>query len=86
MGERFKNSSLGTVLGTLTKVQNHALDVRGRVIHGNGTVSSASADEAIELFLGAGKKLRDFAEARGESLDSRLKSRIKPSVAFSSAN
>jgi hypothetical protein len=78
VGKRFKNSSLGTVLGKLTKIQNHALDVRGKVIHGNGTVSNASAGEAIDLFLEAGAKLRDFALARGGSLDTRLRARIKP--------
>ncbi len=78
VGQHFKNSSLGTVLGKLTKIQNHALDVRGKVVHGNGTVGNASADEAIDLFLDAGAKLRDFALARGESLDTRLRARIQP--------
>ena len=78
VGKRFKNSSLGSVLGKLTRIQNDALDVRGKVIHGNGTVGKKSADEAIELFLGAGEKLRDFAKKKGEDLDSRLNSRKRP--------
>ncbi len=78
IGGRFKNSSLGTVLGKLTQIQNHALDVRGKVIHGNGTVSKAHADKAIELFLESGQKLRDFAKKNGEDLDTKLKARIKP--------
>jgi hypothetical protein len=75
---RFKKAALGTVLGKLEKIQNHAVRVRGKIIHGNGTVSDAQADEAIDLFLRAGSKLRDFAERQGIDLDTRLKSRIKP--------
>lgn len=80
VGKRFKNSSLGTVLGNLVRIQNHAMDVRGKVIHGNGTVGKASANEAIELFLSAAKKLREFAKKNGEDLDTRLKTRLKPRV------
>lgn len=81
VGSRVKNASLRTVLGKLSRIQGHALDVRGKVIHGNGTVSNADADEAIELFLGAGGKLRDFASQRGIDLDTRLKTRPAPKVA-----
>lgn len=75
VASRFKNSALGTVLGRLNQIQSKALDVRGKVIHGNGTVSNASADEAIELFLSAGDKLRNFASKHDVDLDARLKSR-----------
>jgi hypothetical protein len=44
-------------------------------------VSFAHADEAIELFLGAGKKLRDFARKFRIDLDTRLKTRPKPKAA-----
>lgn len=77
---RFKNAALGTVLGKLSRIQSHALDVRGKVIHGNGTVKKSDADEAIDLFLGAGEKLRDFASQRGVDLDARLKARPRPKV------
>lgn len=75
VAKRFKNAALGTVLGRLNRIQTHALDVRGKVIHGNGTVSNPSADEAIELFLGTGPKLRDFATKHDVDLDARLKAR-----------
>jgi hypothetical protein len=78
VGKRFKSASLGTVIGKLTQIQNHALNVRGKVIHGNGTVSKSDADEAIDLFLGAGRKLQRFAQKNREDLDTRLKARIKP--------
>jgi len=78
IGKRFKNASLGKVIGKLTQIQNHALNVRGKVIHGNGTVSKAHADQAIDLFLDAGVKLQTFAQKNGEDLDVRLKARIKP--------
>lgn len=78
VGERFNNASLGTVLGRLTQIQNHALGVRGRVIHGNGTVRRVDAHAAIDLFLDAGEKLRGFAQRNGEDLDARLRTRIKP--------
>lgn len=74
---RYRNAALGKVLGRLQKIQDDALDVRGAVIHGNGTVSRDKAHEAIELFLNAGERLRDFAGEKGEDLDSRLKPRLK---------
>jgi hypothetical protein len=80
VANRFKNAALGTLLGKLNRIQSHALDVRGKVIHGNGTVKNADADEAIELFLGTGEKLRDFATKRGIDLDTRLKTRPSPKV------
>ncbi|MFN3347371.1 hypothetical protein [Pseudorhodoplanes sp.] len=81
VGKRFKNGALGTVLGKLNQIQSHALDVRGKIIHGNGTVSKSDSDQAIELFLGAGVKLREFAAKHGIDLDARLKTRTKPKVA-----
>jgi hypothetical protein len=74
---RFANAALGTVLGRLTAIQNVALDLRGRIVHGNGTASRKQAGEAVKLFLDAGEKLRAFAETGGENLDSRLKRRIE---------
>ena len=78
IGTRFNNASLGKVIGKLTQIQNHALDVRGKIIHGNGTVSKAHADQAIDLFLDAGVKLQQFARKNGEDLDTRLNARINP--------
>ncbi len=75
VGRQFKNAALGTVLGRLSQIQNHALNVRGRVVHGNGTVSKADANEAIELFLGAGAKLRAFVARHGVDIDARLRTR-----------
>ena len=74
---RYKRAALGTVLGKLTAINDNAMAVRGRVIHGNGTVSKTDAHKAIELFLTSGKKLRDFTLKNGDNLDSRLKARIK---------
>lgn len=51
--------------------------VRGRVVHGNGTVSDEKAHEEFELFLTSGKKLREFTLKNGDDLDSCLKTRIK---------
>jgi len=70
-----KNAALGTVLGNLHKLQTQAIDKRGKVIHGNGTVSDHEADTAIDLFLSAGAKLRDFAEKHKKDLDIRLSPR-----------
>lgn len=81
VGRRFKNAALGTVLGKLSRIQIHALDVRGKVIHGNGTVKKPDADEAIELFLEAGERLRDFASKHRVDLDARLKARPRPKAA-----
>lgn len=78
IGSKFKHAALGTVIGKLQRIQAQALNVRGKVIHGNGTVSKKDADEAIELFLGAGEKLRNFAANNGCNLDSKLRTRRKP--------
>jgi len=79
---RFKNSALGSVLGNLPKIQSFgrkgtAMDVRGRIVHGNGTVSRRDAQMAVDQFLRAGEKLRAFAAKHGEDLDSVLRRRIK---------
>ncbi|EAQ95657.1 hypothetical protein KT71_13964 [Congregibacter litoralis KT71] len=74
---RFRQAALGTVLGKLTSIKDNAMAVRGRVVHGNGTVSDGKAHEAIELFLTSGEKLREFTLKNGDDLDSRLKTRIK---------
>ncbi len=78
VGLRFRNAGLGTVLGRLQKIQAKALDVRGQIVHGNGTVSEKDTKEAVDLFIAAGEKLREFAAKNGEDLDTRLKTRIRP--------
>ena len=69
---RFKNAALGTVLGRLTAIQNVAWQCRGHIVHGNGTASREQSQEAVELFLEAGEKLRAFATKHKVNLDSRL--------------
>lgn len=77
----FRNSALGTVIGRLVDIQNKALNVRGKVVHGNGVPSNKEAEEAIELFLSASKKIRDFASKHQRNIDSRLKTRHKSRAA-----
>lgn len=72
-----QNAALGTVLGKLQKIQDRALKVRGKVIHGNGTVGRREGTEAIELLLGVGEKLRKFAHKSGVDLDTKLTTRKK---------
>lgn len=74
---RFKNSTLGAVLGNLHTLQASTMKVRGRVIHGNGTVSSEVAYDAIEEFMNAANKLTTFALKHSENLDEKLKTRLK---------
>ena len=74
---RFKNAQLGSVLGILHKLQESTMKVRGRVIHGNGTVSKEVADDAIKEFMSAANKLTTFALKHGEDLDEKLKRRNK---------
>ena len=77
VASRFKGSSLGTVLGNLHDIQNKTLKARGRVIHGNGTISKKEANIAVLEFLKAAGKLEAFTKKHGEDLDSRLRTRIK---------
>ena len=81
VGSRVKDASLRRVIGNLSRVQSHALDVRGKLIHGNGTVKHEDAEEAIELFLRVGENLREFASKHGVDIDARLKTRPSPKVA-----
>ena len=62
---QMKKSKLGTVLGNLHKIQRGALTVRGRIIHGNGTVSNEVGVATVEVFIKASKKIREFLEKRG---------------------
>jgi len=80
VGKRFKHKKLGTVLGNLHDIKNHALKVRGKIIHGNGTVSRSDGLKAVDEFLRAGEKLRIFAQTQGEDLDEILKRRIKSRI------
>lgn len=75
---RFRNAALGTVLGNLNDLGEKAMKVRGQVIHGNGTVKRTDARDAVMAFIAAGQKLRAFALAHEEDLDTRLKARLKP--------
>ena len=77
IAHRFKNAQLGTVLGNLQTLQNSTMKVRGKVIHGNGTVSKEVADDAIKDFMRATNKLVAFALRHDEDLDKKLKARIK---------
>jgi hypothetical protein len=77
---RFKNSKLGTVLGSLSKIQKETSKVRGRIIHGNGTVSNEVAEEAMNQYLRASEKIIVFAKKHGEDLDSRLCRRLKARI------
>jgi len=43
VASRFRNSQLGTVLGNLHTLESKTLNVRGKVIHGNGTVPNDTA-------------------------------------------
>lgn len=70
-----KASGLGTVLGNLHVLQEKTLKVRGKVVHGNGTVAKKDGQAAVEEFLKASKRLRDFACHHGVNIDERLKSR-----------
>lgn len=74
---RFQNSKLGTVLGSLHRIQNDTSKVRGRIIHGNGTVSIEVAEVAMNEYLRAAQKIRVFTRRHGEDLDSRLIPRHK---------
>lgn len=78
VAKRFKNASLGTVLGNLVKVQNTAMRARGKVVHGNGTISKELGLEVVDIYIIAGKKLREFACKHGEDVDKTLIRRLKP--------
>jgi hypothetical protein len=78
VANHIKHSGLGTVLGNLPVLQTHASTVRGKVVHGNGTVAKKDGQAAVEEFLKASKKLRDFASKHGVNIDARLKSRRQP--------
>lgn len=81
VSRNLKRAALGTVLGRLTDIRDKASKVRGHIIHGNGTASIEEANNAIDLFLEVGPKLRAFADRNGEDLDTRLKGRLKPRAA-----
>ena len=78
VAKKIKGAGLGTVLGNLHVLQEKTFKVRGKVVHGNGTVSKKDGQAAVEEFLKASKKLRDFASHHGVNIDERLKSRLRP--------
>ncbi len=73
-----KHSELGTVIGRLERIQTKASEVRDRLVHGNGTVSKANAEEAVNLYLEAAEKIRVYVLKNGENIDTRLKQRRRP--------
>ena len=74
--DKYTNSDFETVLGNPAEIKQ-AFNVRGEIVHGNGTVSRKEAENAIDLFISIGEKLRDFAANNNIDLDSRLKGRRK---------
>ncbi|MEQ8262272.1 hypothetical protein [Pseudohaliea sp.] len=74
----YRRAALGTVVGNFATLDNKAISARGKVVHGNGTISRKEALEGISLFLKASGKLRKFAEAQGMPVDERLAPRPVP--------
>ena len=77
IGGQYQRSKLGQVVGSLNDISNKALQVRGKLIHGNGTTSKSKTLEAISIFLKSSDKIYDFAQDHGADLDKRLKTRRK---------
>jgi hypothetical protein len=56
----------------------HAKDIRGEVIHGNGTINFKRAESAVKDFITASQNLRNFVEEESKgkkNLDIRLRVR-----------
>lgn len=67
--------TLPELLGAIwTKIED-AGNARARIMHGNGTPSQQQAREAMNTFLSAADKIRQFVEHEGECLDARLRPR-----------
>lgn len=78
VGCHYRNAALGNVLGSMTSIQNTALKVRGRIIHGNGTPSKDEAEKAVDLYLSTARKIALFAAKHGKDLNTRLNPRRSP--------
>lgn len=78
ISKHHKRSALGTILGNLPTIKNVAMTTRGKVAHGNGPITDAEAEQAIDLYLNACRKIRDFVKQKGEDVDTKLKARLDP--------
>ena len=77
ISEQIRNAAIGKVVANFPKCIEKAKSARGKVIHGNGTVSKATASEAVDEYLSAACKIYEFSHRHGVELDSRLKPRRK---------
>lgn len=65
-----KRPALKTVLGKrITELQRKTFEIREKIVQGKDTVKKSEVMKAIDLYLDASKKLRDFATDNGENLD-----------------
>jgi len=76
ISSQYKNGKIGKVIANFPKCIEDAKAARGRVIHGNGTVSRKSAEDAVTKYLKASRKIYLFARKHNLNLDSRLKARL----------
>ena len=77
VANEYKNASFGTVLPNFTSIKDKSKFVRGFLVHGNGLTKKSNTKSAINEYLRATQKLREFALKNGHDLDKRLNARLK---------
>ena len=75
IASKYNKAALGTVIPNLTLIKDKAKKIRGFVVHGNGVASKKNAILAVDQYLAAAKKLREFSANNGQNLDKRLSPR-----------
>jgi hypothetical protein len=83
IGQNYPNLSIKDVLKDFSNViepskkkgKLNPCDVRGYLVHGNGSVSADAAKKATNDYLFAARFLYLYAETKGKNLDKRLVSR-----------
>ncbi len=77
VGISIKNASFDKIIGNLTLIlgEGGAKSLRGKIIHGNGTISKAVAREAVSSYFVACENIRKLAKRNGKNLDQKLRPR-----------
>jgi hypothetical protein len=83
IGVNYKNASMKQVMDGFDRIMErsgdlkkpNASDIRGQIIHGNGTVSIKWATRATDEFIWAARHLYAFSIRNGRRLDKRMVTR-----------
>jgi hypothetical protein len=74
IGIPIRNASFKKIIGNLSEIlgEGGAKSLRGKIIHGNGTISKVKATESVQAYFQACSNIRKLSKREGKNLDQKL--------------